>query len=119
MKHLFLTLTCLCTLTAADPYETGKTLYFGLGCAGCHGTRAEGTGSYPSLANRAEGFLAFKLRNFRDGKVQNARQEMMVGFAQGLDGAKIDALAHFLHHFRDETGERYDPAYETWGDGGS
>lgn len=103
----------------ASLYERGKTLYFQKGCSNCHGSRAEGTGNFPYLANRAKGFLAYKLRTFRKGVADNARQEMMIGFATGLSDAQIDALATFLSDYRDEQTERYDTEFQTWGDGGS
>lgn len=105
---------------ASDPqYTRGKTLYFQNGCNNCHGARAEGTGNYPLLANRAKGFLAYKLRTFRKGIAETPMQEMMVGFAKSLCDADIEAIATFLHDFRDAQTERYDPAFQTWGDGGS
>lgn len=100
-------------------YEQGKTLYFQNGCGNCHGSRAEGTGNYPMLANRAKGFLAYKLKTFRNGIAENPMQEMMIGFAAPLSDEDIDAITTFLNEYRDEQTERYDPAFQTWGDGGS
>ena len=102
-----------------DLYAEGKTLYFQNGCAGCHGSRAEGSGNNPLLANRAKGFLAYKLKRFRDGIADTSLQAVMVGFAKPLTDADIDAIATFLHDFHDAQTERYDPAYQQWGDGGS
>lgn len=116
---LIIMILCAVLQSESAQYDTGKSLYLSLGCASCHGIDASGTGNYPALANRAEGFLAFKLRNFREGKTRNSRQEMMVGFVQGLKDDQIAAIAHYLHHYHEEAGERYDPPYETWGDGGS
>lgn len=103
----------------SDRYERGKTLYFQKGCSNCHGSRAEGTGNYPSLANRAKGFMAYKLNTFRKGVAETPMQEMMIGFAASLSDADIDAITTFLSDYVDEQSEKYDPAYETWGDGGS
>ena len=100
-------------------YEQGKTLYFEKGCNGCHGIKAEGMTDYPALANRAKGFLAFKLREFRSGRFQNQIAQLMIPFAKPLSDEDIDALTTFLHDFVDEQSERYNPDYETWGDGGS
>ena len=102
-----------------EGYERGKTLYFQNGCNNCHGSRAEGTGNYPSLANRAKGFLAYKLQTFRKGIADTPMQEMMIGFASPLSDADIEAIATFLHDFHDAQTERYDPAFQQWGDGGS
>lgn len=100
-------------------YDHGKTLYFQKGCSNCHGSKAEGTGNYPMLANRAKGFMAYKLKTFRKGVAETPMQEMMIGFATPLSDADIDAITTFLSDFVDEQSEKYDPAYETWGDGGS
>jgi len=106
--------------TEADAlYTRGKTLYFQNGCNNCHGSRAEGTGNYPLLANRAKGFLAYKLRTFRKGIADTPMQEMMIGFAVPLSDDDIDAIATFLNAYRDTQTDRYDPAYQQWGDGGS
>lgn len=121
--HFFLSvLLAACSLFAAqsgDLYKEGKTLYFQNGCNNCHGSRAEGTGNYPMLANRAKGFLAYKLKTFRKGIAETPMQEMMIGFAAPLSDQDIEAIATFLNEFHDEQTERYDPAYQTWGDGGS
>lgn len=120
--RLFFLLTLFYLLLPAEDtalYTRGKTLYFQHGCSNCHGSRAEGTGNYPMLANRAKGFLAYKLRTFRAGKADTPMQEMMIGFAAPLSDADIEALATFLYDYHDEESERYDPGYQTWGDGGS
>jgi len=116
---IFLCAGVLAADDASKRYEQGKNLYFQNGCNNCHGARAEGTGNYPLLANRPKGFLAFKLKSFRDGIAENPRQEMMIGFASALSDSDIDAITTFLHDFHDEQTERYDPGYQQWGDGGS
>lgn len=100
-------------------YDKGKGLYFEKGCNGCHGLKAEGMTNYPALANRAKGFLAFKLESYRKGIVQTQAQQMMISFAKPLSDEDIDALTTYLHDFVDEQKEFYNPGYETWGDGGS
>lgn len=121
MRFIFLVTIFAGLLHGQTPtaYARGKTLYFQHGCSNCHGSRAEGTGNYPMLANRAKGFLAYKLRTFRDGVAETPMQEMMIGFAAPLSDADIDDLSTFLYEYRDEQGERYDPGFQTWGDGGS
>jgi len=118
----FITLFCLLFLSlyAATPlYEKGQELYFQKGCNGCHGIKAEGMTSYPALANRAKGFLSYKLKRFRDKISENQQQEMMIPFATALSDDEIDALTTFLNAFVDSDDERYDSSYEPWGDGGS
>jgi len=100
-------------------YETGKQLYFAKGCNGCHGIKAEGMNEYPLLANRAKGYLANKIKRFRQGLSDNQQQELMIGFARGLSDEEIDALTTYLNEFEDEQTQRYDIPFESWGDGGS
>jgi len=106
-------------LAQSSLYKQGKELYFEKGCNGCHGTKAEGMSNYPSLANRAKGFLAYKLENFRKGQADNQQAQMMIAFAMPLSDTDIEALTTFLHDFVDDQKEHYNPEYETWGDGGS
>ncbi len=103
----------------SESYERGKTLYFEKGCNGCHGTKAEGMNTYPALANRAKGFLAYKLKRYRSGISDKQIQEMMIPFALGLSDKEIDDLSLFLNKYIDEQTERYDIEYTTEGDGGS
>ena len=100
-------------------YDEGKQLYFQKGCNGCHGIKAEGMTSYPALANRAKGFLTYKLERFRSKISDTQIQEMMIPFAKGLSDAQINALTTFLNEFYDVQTEKYDMEFETWGDGGS
>ena len=107
-------------LQAQTPYETGKDLYMAKGCYSCHGTKAEGMHAYPRLANRAKGFLTYKLKRFRDKMSDNQQQEMMIDFAVGLSDKEIEDLVTFLYDFKEEEpDERYDDSYEVHGDGGS
>ena len=106
-------------MASSSDYEAGKNLYFGKGCNGCHGTKAEGMTTYPALANRAKGFLAYKLKRFRSEISDKQIQEMMIPFAIGLSDTEIDQLCIFLNEYVDEQTERYDIEYTTEGDGGS
>ena len=107
-------------VNALEPYEVGKKLYMEKGCFSCHGTKAEGMHKYPRLANRAKGFLAYKLKRFRDKISDNQQQEMMIAFATSLSDEEIENLTIFMTNFvDDESAERYDDSYQTHGDGGS
>jgi cytochrome c553 len=127
--RLFLSAAVLCTgLHAADDennatlYSLGETLYLKNGCNSCHGNAAQGSGSYPRLANRAKGFLAYRLRQFRSGKAASAQEEIMLGFASGLSDSDIDAITTFLsdYHSDSDDGERYErPLFDQTGDGSS
>jgi len=118
----FITIFFLVTtfLSAKTPYESGKSLYLSKGCYSCHGHKAEGMHRYPSLANRAKGYLVYKLKRFRDKLSDNQQQEMMIAYAVDLSDKDIDDLTTFLYEFiEDDLQERYDDSFETYGDGGS
>jgi cytochrome c553 len=114
---IFLAFTSL--FAASSDYEEGKVLYFEKGCNGCHGTKAEGMNTYPALANRAKGFMAYKLKRFRSEISDKQIQEMMIPFAMGLSDTDIEQLTTFLNEYVDEQSERYDIEFRTEGDGGS
>ncbi len=117
---LILIFTAYTSLFAlSSDYEAGKNLYFEKGCNGCHGTKAEGMNTYPGLANRAKGFLTYKLKRFRSEISDKQIQEMMIPFAMGLSDTEIDQLTTFLTDYIDEQTERYDIDFTTEGDGGS
>lgn len=120
LRTLILVFIAFSTLFASSSdFKAGKTLYFEKGCNGCHGTKAEGMNTYPALANRAKGFLAYKLKRFRSEISDKQIQEMMIPFAMGLSDKEIDQLTTFLSDYVDEQTERYDIEYTTEGDGGS
>ncbi len=120
MRYL-LPVLLLSTLLIADEsdYQKGENIYFEKGCNGCHGTKAEGMNAYPMLANRAKGFLTYKLERFRSEISDNQQQEMMIPFAKGLSDTQIDMLTTFLNKFHDKQTEHYDIDFEQEGDGGS
>jgi len=114
---LFLTFTSIFALT---PYEKGKDLYISSACYSCHGHKLEGIHRYPRLANRAKGYMSYKLKHFRARKADNQQQEMMITFAIGLSDEDIDNLTTYFTDYVDvENTERYDDSYENYGDGGS
>lgn len=120
LKSILIIALLFASLIADDTqYEVGKDLYFEKGCNGCHGLKAEGMNEYPGLANRAKGFLTYKLQRFRSGVSDNQQQEMMLAFARSLSDEEIDALTTYLNEYHDEDTERYDSSFQTWGDGGS
>lgn len=120
MRHLLLLFCLAASLSAeTDLYARGEVLFFEKGCNGCHGTKAEGLHTYPALANRAKGFLSAKLKRYRAKEAPTQMAEMMIPFAEPLSDEEIDAITTFLSEFTDDQTERYDPGYESWGDGGS
>ncbi|EDZ62156.1 periplasmic cytochrome c [Sulfurimonas gotlandica GD1] len=120
MRFLLLILLTFTLSYASSSYELGKKLYMEKGCFSCHGSKLEGMHMYPRLANRARGFLTYKLKRFRDKKSDNQQQEMMIAFATSLSDADIENLVTYMTDYvEDKNGERYDDTYHTHGDGGS
>jgi len=120
LRFIFIFLLLLLFAHAKTPYETGKELYLQKACSTCHGNKAEGMHNYPYLANRAKGYLTYKLERFRKNISSTQQQEMMVAFALGLSDNDIEVLVTFLSDFKDdEMGESYDDSFDTAGDGGS
>ena len=120
LKIFTVTTLMFAFLYANTPYEKGKVLYMEKGCYSCHGTKAEGMHNYPRLANRAKGYLSYKLKRFRDKLSDNQQQEMMIAFAVGLSDDDIENLTTYFYEYKDdETREEYDDSFQTHGDGGS
>jgi len=120
MRLIILILLSLSSLYATSSYEFGKKLYIEKTCFSCHGQKLEGMHMYPALANRAKGFLTYKLKQFRNKLSNNQQQEMMVAFAINLSDEDIDNLTTFMTDFvSEESKDSYDDSFETWGDGGS
>ena len=57
---------------------------------------------YPRLANRAKGFLTYKLKRFRDKISDNQQQEMMIAYATSLSDNDIEDLTTFMTDFVDD-----------------
>ena len=75
---------------------------------------------YPYLANRAKGYMAYKLKRFRSKLSDNQQQEMMIPFAVGLSDEDIENLTIYMNeHVEEKNGKKYDDKYHTQGDGGS
>jgi len=116
---IYLSLLFTSLLATDSPYQQGKALYFSKGCNGCHGVKAEGMTTYPFLANRAKGFLTYKLNTYRKKEVSTQTAWLMVPFAETLNDDEIDKLTTFLNEFKDDQTERYDIEFQSEGDGGS
>ena len=83
-----------------DAYNRGEMLFFAKGCSSCHGPAAEGSSTYPRLANKKQIDLKKKLIDFRDGKAQSVSQQMMAQFAEKLSDKHIQDLSYFLSHHK-------------------
>jgi cytochrome c553 len=105
---------------AQTPYQNGKVAYMSKGCYSCHGNNLEGLHMYPKLANRAKGFLSYKLKRFRDKISDNQQQEMMIAFATGLSDEDIENLTTYMENYVEDTQtKKYNDSFVTQGDGGS
>jgi len=120
LRYIVIFFSILTFACAKTSYELGKNLYTQKGCYSCHGNKLEGMHQYPHLANRAKGYMTYKLKRFRSKKADNQQQEMMIAFAVGLSDEDIDNLTTYMYEFvDDDSGERYDDSYQVSGDGGS
>lgn len=120
MRFILVVFFIFSSLAAESSYEKGKTLYVEKACYACHGHQLEGMHRYPRLANRSKGYLAYKLKYFREKKADTQQQEMMIDFAIELSDADIENLTtYFSDYVEDTLQERYDDSYQTYGDGGS
>ncbi len=110
----------LSTCNAESSYEKGSKLYIKKACYSCHGNRLEGMHQYPHLANRAKGYMAYRLKRFRSRLADTQQQEMMITFAVDLSDEDIDNLTTYMYEYvEDKNIERYDDSYQVSGDGGS
>lgn len=120
MRFIVIFFFILSILEAKTPYELGHELYIAKACYSCHGHKAEGMNTFPRLANRAKGYMTYKLKRFRSKKADTQAQEMMIVYSVGLSDEDIDNLTTFMYEYVDEeSGESYDDSFETHGDGGS
>ena len=101
-------------------YQKGEQIYFSHGCPNCHGLKAKGLHSYPSLANRSKWDLKRRLLKLRNGIENNQQSLIMIPFARNLSNSEIDNLSYFLEQIYTKKDEPiYEIEYESWGDGGS
>jgi len=120
LRIILVFLVFLFSLEANTPYEKGKALYVKKACYSCHGHKLEGMNTFPYLANRAKGYMSYKLKRFRSKKADSQAQEMMITYSVNLSDEDIQDLTTFMQDYvDDESGERYDDSFETYGDGGS
>lgn len=120
MKTLLVAAALCVVLDAQSAYEKGKEIYMKNGCFGCHGRKLEGMHVYPYLANRAKGYMSYKLKRFRSKISDNQQQEMMIPFAVNLSDEDIENLTTYFNEYVEEKNEKkYDDSYHVHGDGGS
>jgi len=120
VRFFVLFILSLSTLLAKTAYEEGANIYIQKGCYSCHGNTLEGLHQYPHLANRAKGYMTYKLKYFREGKADTQQQEMMITFAKGLSDKDIDNLTTYMYEYVEEKNKQsYDDSFSAEGDGGS
>ena len=92
------------TFANEQSYNRGEMLFFSQACSSCHGPDAEGSTTYPKLANKKKSYLLERLHAFKNGKVLNNSQQMMAQFIEQLSEQDINDLATFLsEHKKVET----------------
>lgn len=98
MKKLIITFmaaTLSVGALAGDPVA-GKAK--SMTCAGCHGINGiSNNGMWPNLAGQKAPYLVSQLKQFRDGKRDNA---MMTAMAKGLSDADIANLAAYYSNLK-------------------
>ena len=120
MRFIYLLLLSFSLSSAQTPYEKGKALYLAKVCYSCHGHKLEGMNTFPHLANRAKGYMAYKLKRFRSKQADTQAQEMMITYSVNLSDEDIENLTTFMYEYVDEASEeRYDDSFQTHGHGGS
>lgn len=119
MKKQLLTVTLLISSCCAD-YTNGEVLYFQKGCTSCHGTQGQGLHNFPKLANQKAYKLRNKLLAYRADKIKTPQASVMTGYAKNLKENEMEDIIEYLSNYKKvEPEERYNDAYEEWGDGGS
>lgn len=102
MRFIFLFVILLTKIYAdSDAYNRGEMLFFANACSSCHGPSAEGSSTYPRLANKKSSYLKKKLIDFRAGKASSVSQQMMAQFAKKLSDRDIDDLSFFLSNHKE------------------
>ena len=120
MRFIYLFFLIFTLSYAKTPYEKGKEIYVAKACYSCHGHKAEGMNNFPALANRAKGYMTYKLKRFRSKKADSQAQEMMITYSVNLSDEDIDYLTTYMYEYKDEeVSEHYDYSFQTHGDGGS
>lgn len=120
MRYIVVFLFLFSYAQASQSYEKGKKLYLAKVCYSCHGHKLEGMNTFPYLANRAKGYMAYKLKRFRSKKADTQAQEMMITYSIHLSDEDIENLTTYMYEYIDEeSSESYDYSVENHGDGGS
>ena len=98
--------------------SNGEELYMKYGCYGCHGAKAQGSASFPKLANKPKDYLVKRLIGYKNGTIHSNRADMMQPFAKKLSDKEIEMIAEFLANIKEEQ-ERYYQEFEVGDSSGS
>ncbi len=115
----------LCMLVVAGALNIGfaadgEELYSKYGCYGCHGAKAQGSASFPKLANKPQSYLVKKLKGYKSGTIHSNRADTMKPFAKKLSDKEIEELAHYLSNIKEKDNEeRYYEEFEVGDSSGS
>ena len=103
-----------------DTYKQGEILYIQKGCNGCHGIAGKGLHDYPRLTYLNQAYLKKKIEDYQNQRIKTNRAPMMEPFARSITAKEAELITYYLENFHEDTNqERYEPEYQTWGDGGS
>ncbi|MBS3805475.1 MAG: c-type cytochrome [Oleiphilaceae bacterium] len=83
------------TSAQAGDASAGETLY-AEACAQCHGPKARGMASFPSLAGNDEEFIVSRLEQYRAGEKVGPNSGLMIPNAADLSDADIANLATYI-----------------------
>jgi cytochrome c553 len=91
----------LTVATKPDPKRQalGAGLAQTMGCGSCHLGSYQGQRQVPRLTNQREDYLAAAMRAYRDNK-RSGSDTSMNSIMYRTSDADIDALAHYLAHFK-------------------
>jgi len=65
-------------------------------CRACHGNRAQGASSYPSLSDKEPDYIVEKLERYRAGERFGPNSILMIQHARKLSDEDIASLAVFM-----------------------
>ena len=112
MKYALL---LLCVSLYSSQYVAGRDLYFQKGCANCHGVQAEGSGTYPKLANNSHNSLIKNLKGFQNGKSNSQAGQIMFTFAKSLTNNELNNISFFLSNYKKDDSTKYEISDEHLG----
>ncbi len=75
---------------------------FARNCRACHGNKAQGVASYPSLSDKTPDYIAEKLEIYRAGERIGPNSVLMIQNAKELTDDEINSLAVYVTSAFDE-----------------